>query len=192
MLLGATEYSTAVDMWSLGCIFGELILKEPLLPGKGEIDQLAKVSLVVNRLIRGSLTPSAFQIFKLLGKPTEDMWPGFSNLPNAKSYNLSAAPPFGTLFASLLSFANSPSLISDFLPSVKHSDILPLMDSIFYHNSSLTTQQNESRLKMPSNILTSRKVHYRNTVIYFLPSLVLPLERSEFNFLGDRVEKSKC
>lgn len=43
LLLGATEYNTAVDMWSIGCIFGELILKEPLLPGKGEIDQLAKV-----------------------------------------------------------------------------------------------------------------------------------------------------
>ena len=44
LLLGATQYTTAVDMWSIGCIFGELILKEPLLPGKGEIDQIAKVS----------------------------------------------------------------------------------------------------------------------------------------------------
>lgn len=78
LLLGATEYTTAVDMWSIGCIFGELILKEPLLPGKGEIDQIAK-------------------IFKLLGKPTEEMWPGFSKLPNAKSFNLCAAPPFSTL-----------------------------------------------------------------------------------------------
>jgi cell division cycle 2-like protein len=43
LLLGATDYSTAVDMWSIGCIFGELILKEPLLPGKGEIDQLNRV-----------------------------------------------------------------------------------------------------------------------------------------------------
>lgn len=44
LLFGATEYTTAVDMWSIGCIFGELILKEPLLPGKGEIDQVAKVN----------------------------------------------------------------------------------------------------------------------------------------------------
>lgn len=44
LLFGATEYTTAVDMWSIGCIFGELILKEPLLPGKGEIDQVSKVS----------------------------------------------------------------------------------------------------------------------------------------------------
>lgn len=44
LLLGATEYSTAVDMWSIGCIFAELMLKEPLFQGKGEIDQINQVS----------------------------------------------------------------------------------------------------------------------------------------------------
>lgn len=44
-MFGATEYSTAVDIWSIGCIFGELILREPLLPGRGEIDQVNKVCL---------------------------------------------------------------------------------------------------------------------------------------------------
>ncbi|KAM0789457.1 hypothetical protein ACM66B_000279 [Microbotryomycetes sp. NB124-2] len=78
LLFGATEYSTAVDMWSIGCIFGELILKEPLLPGKGEIDQVSK-------------------IFKLLGRPTEEMWPGMTKLPNVKSFNLASAQPFSTL-----------------------------------------------------------------------------------------------
>jgi serine/threonine protein kinase len=34
------------------------------------------------------------QIFKLLGRPTEEMWPGFKRLPNAKSFNLEAAQPF--------------------------------------------------------------------------------------------------
>lgn len=43
LLLGAKEYSTAIDMWSVGCIFGELILKEPMFPGKNEIDQVGKV-----------------------------------------------------------------------------------------------------------------------------------------------------
>ena len=40
LLLGATTYTTAIDMWSVGCIFGELFLKAPLLPGTGEIDQV--------------------------------------------------------------------------------------------------------------------------------------------------------
>ena len=43
LLLGTKEYGTEIDMWSIGCIFGELCLMEPLLQGKSEIDQLAKV-----------------------------------------------------------------------------------------------------------------------------------------------------
>jgi cell division cycle 2-like protein len=43
ILFGETKYTTAVDMWSIGCIFAELAEKEPLFPGKGEVDQLSKV-----------------------------------------------------------------------------------------------------------------------------------------------------
>ncbi|KAG9446662.1 hypothetical protein H6P81_012790 [Aristolochia fimbriata] len=65
LLLGAKKYSTAVDMWSLGCIMAELLAKEPLFSGKNEIDQLDK-------------------IFKTLGTPTENIWPGFTMLPGAR------------------------------------------------------------------------------------------------------------
>ena len=40
ILLGA-NYSTAVDMWSLGCIIAELLTGYPLFPGEDEADQLA-------------------------------------------------------------------------------------------------------------------------------------------------------
>jgi cell division cycle 2-like protein len=33
-------------MWSVGCIFAELMQKEPLFTGRGEIDQINKVSLI--------------------------------------------------------------------------------------------------------------------------------------------------
>uniref|UniRef100_M4EKB3 cyclin-dependent kinase n=2 Tax=Brassica TaxID=3705 RepID=M4EKB3_BRACM len=75
LLLGAKQYSTAVDMWSIGCIMAELLSQKPLFPGKTELDQLQK-------------------IFAVLGTPNESIWPGFSSLPNAKakfptqSYNL--------------------------------------------------------------------------------------------------------
>ncbi|EPS71331.1 hypothetical protein M569_03427 [Genlisea aurea] len=65
LLLGAKLYSTAIDMWSLGCIMAELLSKEPLFNGKTEVDQLDK-------------------IFKILGTPTEKIWPGLSELPGAK------------------------------------------------------------------------------------------------------------
>jgi cell division cycle 2-like protein len=78
LLLGAESYTTAVDLWSIGCIFAELILREPLFPGAGEIDQIGK-------------------IFKVLGRPTEVIWPGFKKLPNALKFDLNAIQPYSTL-----------------------------------------------------------------------------------------------
>ncbi len=49
LLLGVKEYSTHIDVWSLGCIFGELLLMEPLFPGKSEVDEL-------NRIFKVSVT----------------------------------------------------------------------------------------------------------------------------------------
>ncbi|KAE9454206.1 hypothetical protein C3L33_13893, partial [Rhododendron williamsianum] len=65
LLLGAKQYSTAIDMWSLGCIMAELLSKAPLFNGKTEFDQLDK-------------------IFRILGTPNETIWPGFSKLPGVK------------------------------------------------------------------------------------------------------------
>ncbi|KAL1556080.1 cyclin-dependent kinase [Salvia divinorum] len=65
LLLGAKLYSTAIDMWSLGCIMAELLSKEPLFNGKTEVEQLDK-------------------IFRILGTPNETIWPGFSKLPGVK------------------------------------------------------------------------------------------------------------
>ncbi|XP_030535035.1 cyclin-dependent kinase C-1-like isoform X1 [Rhodamnia argentea] len=62
LLLGATKYGPAVDMWSVGCIFGELLYGKPILPGKNEPEQLNK-------------------IFELCGSPDEANWPGVSKIP---------------------------------------------------------------------------------------------------------------
>jgi serine/threonine protein kinase len=57
ILLGSKHYSTAVDMWSLGCIFAEMVNRHPLFPGDSEIDEI-------------------FRIFRILGTPNEEIWPG--------------------------------------------------------------------------------------------------------------------
>ncbi|XP_041371838.1 cyclin-dependent kinase 2-like [Gigantopelta aegis] len=66
ILLGSRFYSTPVDVWSLGCIFSEMITRRALFPGDSEIDQL-------------------FRIFRTLGTPDETVWPGVSQLPDFKS-----------------------------------------------------------------------------------------------------------
>jgi mitogen-activated protein kinase 15 len=49
ILLGSTKYSKAVDMWSLGCIFAELLTGKPLFPGTSTLNQLNKVLEVTGK-----------------------------------------------------------------------------------------------------------------------------------------------
>jgi serine/threonine protein kinase len=46
LLLGCKTYSTAVDVWSVGCIFAEFIRLKPVFQGTSEIDQLNKIFAV--------------------------------------------------------------------------------------------------------------------------------------------------
>jgi cell division cycle 2-like protein len=60
-------------MWSVGCIFGELLGHAPMFPGKSEIDQINK-------------------IFKELGTPNDKIWPGWTELPAVKKVNFAKQP----------------------------------------------------------------------------------------------------
>eukprot|EP00959_Pyramimonas_sp_CCMP1952_P400109 8383108-Pyramimonas_sp.AAC.1 len=59
-LTGARHYSTPVDLWSIGCIFYEMVTQKPLFPGQSEIEQL-------------------YKIFQVLGTPNSTTWPGVEN-----------------------------------------------------------------------------------------------------------------
>lgn len=43
ILLGSKIYATPVDIWSVGCIFAEMVTSHPLFPGDSEIDELMKI-----------------------------------------------------------------------------------------------------------------------------------------------------
>ena len=47
LLYGARKYDQAVDLWAVGCIFGELINNSPLFAGENDIDQLYSVLRVI-------------------------------------------------------------------------------------------------------------------------------------------------
>lgn len=38
LLMGATSYGVGVDLWSTGCILGELLAGKPILPGRSEVN----------------------------------------------------------------------------------------------------------------------------------------------------------
>lgn len=43
VLLGASRYSTPIDIWSIACIFAEMVNRKPLFHGDSEIDQLFRI-----------------------------------------------------------------------------------------------------------------------------------------------------
>lgn len=66
LLLGSTDYEATVDLWSVGCVFAEIILGKPVLQGRTEVEQIHK-------------------IFKLCGSPPDDYWKKIK-LPHAKLF----------------------------------------------------------------------------------------------------------
>ncbi|ERN18696.1 hypothetical protein AMTR_s00065p00208610 [Amborella trichopoda] len=55
LLLGSTDYGNTVDLWSVGCVFAEMIFGEPIFQGRTEVEQL-------------------YEIFRLCGSPSDEYW----------------------------------------------------------------------------------------------------------------------
>lgn len=62
VVLGFEHYTTAIDIWAVGCIMLELLYGRPIFAGDSEMETL-------------------YKIFQLLGTPTEEEWPQISKLP---------------------------------------------------------------------------------------------------------------
>ncbi|XP_050164942.1 cyclin-dependent kinase 20-like [Myiozetetes cayanensis] len=63
LLYGARSYDEGVDLWAVGCIFGELLTLSPLFPGENDIEQLCCV-------------------LRALGTPSTTDWPELAHLPD--------------------------------------------------------------------------------------------------------------
>ncbi|PWN41069.1 Pkinase-domain-containing protein [Ceraceosorus guamensis] len=80
LLLGARHYSTAVDMWSVGCIFAELHLRVPYMAGESDLEQLSI-------------------ILRALGTPTEKEWSRAKHLPNFMPFEQHPKQDLAMLFS---------------------------------------------------------------------------------------------
>ncbi|RDW70237.1 hypothetical protein BP5796_08634 [Coleophoma crateriformis] len=73
LLLHLRKYTTAIDVWGVGCVFGEMLIGKPILSGDSDANQL-KI------------------IFDLVGTPTDDTMPGWRSLPGAEGLNFRPQP----------------------------------------------------------------------------------------------------
>ncbi|CAH3138825.1 unnamed protein product, partial [Pocillopora meandrina] len=80
LLFGARIYGTGVDIWAVGCILAELLLRVPFLPGSSDLDQLSR-------------------IFETLGTPSEDSWPGVTSLPDYVEFKKFPGIPLKDIFS---------------------------------------------------------------------------------------------
>lgn len=96
LLLQLRKYTTAIDMWGVGCVFGEMFKAKPILAGNSDINQ-------------------AHLIFDLVGSPTEDSMPGWRSLPGCEGIVEwgHKKPTLGKIFSELSPTALS--LLSDLL-----------------------------------------------------------------------------
>lgn len=153
VLMGSRKYSTPVDLWSVGCIFGEMSNGRPLFPGTSDSDQLTR-------------------IFKVLGNPTEENWPSLSELPDYKDpFRAEEGSGLESLLARLSTDAPGLDLIS------VRDDAAAILFGLFgrmvnaYHHLALTTIT-FSRMLIAS---TERQVpsnHVHHSAGIMCPSLV--------------------
>lgn len=79
LLFGARMYGTGVDIWAVGCILAELLLREAIFPGDTDLDQLDK-------------------IFQVTGTPDNKTWPSVTDLPDYIPFKYQPARPLHTIF----------------------------------------------------------------------------------------------
>ena len=80
LLFGARLYGTGIDIWAMGCIIAELMLRLPFLQGDTDLGQLSK-------------------IFEVCGTPTEESWPRVTSLPDFVDFKDMPGIPFSEIFS---------------------------------------------------------------------------------------------
>lgn len=68
LIFGSTDYTTAIDVWSQGCVGAELLLGQPLFPGDSGVDQLVEIIKVLG-------TPTREEISAMNSNYTEFKFP---------------------------------------------------------------------------------------------------------------------
>ncbi|XP_028406373.1 extracellular signal-regulated kinase 2-like [Dendronephthya gigantea] len=78
ILLASPKYTKGVDMWSLGCILGEILLGKPLFPGTSTLNQIERIMAVIPQPSRQDIESiqssyGSSVIERMLNKPRKSL-----------------------------------------------------------------------------------------------------------------------
>ncbi|KAJ6839112.1 shaggy-related protein kinase alpha-like [Iris pallida] len=124
LIFGATEYTTAIDMWSAGCVLAELLLGQPMFPGESGVDQLVEIIKVLG-------TPTREEIKCMNPNYTEFKFPQIKARPWHKVFHKRVPEEAVDLISRLLQY--SPKLRSTALEACAH----PFFDELRDPNACL-------------------------------------------------------
>ena len=97
LIFGATDYSTAIDVWSSGCVMAELLIGQPLFPGESGVDQLVEIIKVLG-------TPTRQQIKSMNPNYTEFKFPHLPKNPWDRVFRPRTPENAVTLVAKILMY----------------------------------------------------------------------------------------
>ncbi|KAG4173835.1 hypothetical protein ERO13_A11G085900v2 [Gossypium hirsutum] len=117
LIFGATVYSTAIDMWSVGCVMAELLLGHPLFPGESGVDQLVEIIKILG-------TPTREEIKCMNPNYTEYKFPQIKAHPWHKIFHKQLPPAAVDLVSRLLQY--SPNIRCTSLEACAH----PFFDNL--------------------------------------------------------------
>uniref|UniRef100_A0A0D9Y646 non-specific serine/threonine protein kinase n=1 Tax=Oryza glumipatula TaxID=40148 RepID=A0A0D9Y646_9ORYZ len=124
LIFGATEYTTAIDIWSAGCVLAELMLGQPLFPGESGVDQLVEIIKVLG-------TPTREEIKCMNPNYTEFKFPQIKAHPWHKVFHKRLPPEAVDLVSRLLQY--SPNLRCTAVEALVH----PFFDELRDPNARL-------------------------------------------------------
>ncbi|KAL8170400.1 hypothetical protein V2J09_022204 [Rumex salicifolius] len=124
LIFGATEYTSAIDVWSAGCVVAELMLGQPLFTGESGVDQLVEIIKVLG-------TPTREEIKCMNPNYTEFKFPQIKAHPWHKVFNKRMPPEAVDLVSRLLQY--SPNLRCTALEALVH----PFFDELRDPNTRL-------------------------------------------------------
>ncbi|XP_022999824.1 shaggy-related protein kinase theta-like [Cucurbita maxima] len=124
LIFGATEYTNAIDMWSVGCVMAELLLGQPLFPGESGVDQLVEIIKILG-------TPTREEIKCMNPNYTEFKFPQIKAHPWHKIFHMRMPAEAIDLVSRLLQY--SPNLRFTALEACAH----PFFDDLRDPNACL-------------------------------------------------------
>ncbi|KAF9605850.1 hypothetical protein IFM89_019109 [Coptis chinensis] len=165
LIFGAKEYTTAIDIWSVGCVLAELLLGQPLFPGESGVDQLVEIIKVLG-------TPTREEIKCMNPDYTEFKFPQIKAHPWHKIFHKRVPPEAVDLVSRLLQY--SPNLRCTPLDACVH----PFFDELRDPNTRLPSGR-----PLPP-LFNFKPQELKGTSLELLAKLIPEHARKQCPFLG--------